>query len=205
MRRHAHLEALKILDHAALGDVRLLQSLLQGRGRVKTLSTGENLLAAAEDVKRVGDGRVVGRGHGVEGTGRDGEAIKDVVVCTQKDSRGQEVVRARTGGQTRRHVPVWYFSLTSCPSRTSARVLRSSMSGGSSSHPLSMSIWTPSANARTGVSSSQTKSSAGCAILIVSISRRFSFETVAKICCVGRSRMARVSEGRGRRDRGEGG
>lgn len=80
MRRRSQPESIHVALHIVGVDAHGAHPLLQHGSIVQPLGTRENLLAAHEEVVRVGEQGVVGVGHGVEGSEGEGELVDDVVI-----------------------------------------------------------------------------------------------------------------------------
>ena len=79
VRGHAPPEGVGVVLHLGGVDAGGFDALLDLLRRVETLAAGEDLLATQEDVEGVGQFRVLGIGHRVEGAHFGGE-----LVCTRK-------------------------------------------------------------------------------------------------------------------------
>jgi hypothetical protein len=80
MRRSTQSERINVPLHTLGGDPDRLHPLDQKVGIVNTLSTGQDLFTAHEEIVRVGQGRVLGVRHGVEWSDGEGELVEDVII-----------------------------------------------------------------------------------------------------------------------------
>jgi hypothetical protein len=80
VRGSSQVESINVTLHARWLNTTLLHPLDQELGVVDSLSAGQDLFTSHEEIVRVGQGRVGGVGHGVEGSDGKGELVEDVVV-----------------------------------------------------------------------------------------------------------------------------